>query len=170
MGQKPDLHYMPNNDRPLEQQPSEELVFTWPTWQTIVASPFLYGMIIPLVFLDLFLELYHRIAFPLLGIPLVPRKDYILIDRHRMSFLPLMLKVACVYCGYANGLLPYAGRIAGDTEGHFCPSKHQATPGFHAPPHHEKFSEFGDATGFSQRFHGNTPTPKDKRTSVNTLT
>jgi len=161
---------MRNQHKSLEQHPPEEFVFTWPTWQTIVASPFLYGMIIPLVFLDLFLELYHRIAFPLLGIPLVRRRDYILIDRHRMSFLPLLLKVACAYCGYANGLLHYAVRIAGDTECHFCPSKHQATPGFHAPPHHQNFAGFGDAQGFSQRFHGNAPTPKGQRIRVHTLT
>ena len=151
---------MRTNECPLEQQYMEQLVLSWPSWPTIVASPFLYGMIIPLGFLDLFLELYHRIAFPLLGIPPVRRRDYILIDRHRMSFLPLLLKVACAYCGYANGILHYAVRIAGDTEGHFCPSKHQATPEFQAPPHHQDFAEFGDAQGFSQRFHGNNLIPK----------
>ena len=111
-------------------------------------------MIIPLVFLDVFLELYHRTVFPILGIPKVVRKNYILIDRHRMSFLPIVLKFACAYCGYANGLLHYAFQIAGDTEKHFCPSKHQAHAGFQAPSHHEAFSEYGDAKGFGQRFHG----------------
>ncbi len=147
---------MHNQDETLEQLPIEKVVFSWPCWQTIVASPMLYAMIIPLVILDIFLELYHRTVFPLLGILPVRRREYILIDRYRMSFLPLMLKVGCAYCGYANGLLHYAVRIAGETERHFCPSKHQAIPGFHAPPHHENFSDYGDAKGFSQRFHGNT--------------
>ncbi len=140
--------------------PEDEFVLPWPSWRTLVASPVLYSMIIPLVFLDLFLELYHRTVFPILGIPRVARKDYILIDRHRMAFLPLVLKLACAYCGYANGLLQYAVKIAGDTERHFCPSKHQPLPGFHAPPHHEAFAEFGDAKGFGQRFHGNLMNPK----------
>ena len=125
----------------------------WPTWNTLVASPLLYGMIVPLVFLDFFLELYHRLAFPVLGIPRVHRGEYIRIDRHRMSFLPLMLKLACAYCGYANGLLQYAVRIAGETEAYYCPSKHQDTAGFHAPPHHQDFAEYGDDTGFERRFH-----------------
>jgi hypothetical protein len=137
-----------------EQLPNEKIALSWPTWRTLLASPLLYALIIPLVFLDLCLELYHRIVFPILGIPLVHRREYILIDRHRMSFLPIVLKIACAYCGYANGLLQYAVRIAGDTERYYCPSKHQALPGFHAPLHHETFSRFGDAKEFEKRFHG----------------
>ena len=143
-----------NNKTPLEVRTEPEFVLSWPGWQTLVATPILYSMIIPLVFLDLFLELYHRTVFPILGIPKVVRKDYILIDRHRMSFLPFVLKFACAYCGYANGLLHYAFKIAGDTERHFCPSKHRSVAGFHAPPHHAIFSEYGDSKGFGERFHG----------------
>lgn len=150
-----------NKSKPLALHPQEEFILPWPGWRTLVSSPILYSMIIPLVFLDLFLELYHRIVFPVLGIPRVVRKDYILIDRHRMSFLPIVLKIACAYCGYANGLLHYAVRIAGDSEKHFCPSKHSIHPGFHAPSQHETFSEFGDAKGFGQRFHGTQVHPKE---------
>jgi len=116
-------------------------------------------MIVPLVLLDLSLELYHRTVFPVLGIPRAIRKDYILIDRHRMSFLPIVLKFACAYCGYANGLLHYAVRIAGDTERHFCPSKHQESHNFRPPPHHKDFADFGDVQGFSQRFHNEQKQP-----------
>ena len=160
---------MHNSQPSFEQNPSEEFVLSWPSWRTILASPMLYAMMIPLVFLDLFLELYHRTVFPVLGIPLVPRKEYILIDRHRMAFLPLVLKVACAYCGYANGVLQYAARIAGDTERYFCPSKHHNTPGFHAPPHHESFSDFGDTAGFRQRFHGPSYQQKEKTKRVNVI-
>ncbi len=151
----------PTNAEHLGPDGEKDFVLSWPTWRTIAASPMLYAMIVPLAFLDLFLELYHRTVFPLLGIPPVQRKQYILIDRHRMSFLPVVLKVACAYCGYANGLLQYAVRIAGETERYFCPSKHQAFPGFQPPPHHETFSEYGDAKGFSQRFHGGPAPPKE---------
>jgi hypothetical protein len=105
-------------------------------------------MIVPLVLLDIFLELYHRIAFPILGIPTVPRRRYIKIDRHLLPYLPAIVKLACVYCGYANGLLQYAARIAGDTERYFCPIKHQASAEFDQPPHHRHFAEYGDAQGF----------------------
>ena len=148
-----------NNTTPQNLPPQDEFVLPWPDWRTLVASPILYSMIVPLVLLDLFLELYHRTVFPVLGIPRVVRKNYILIDRHRMSFLPMVLKFACAYCGYANGLLHYALRIAGDTEGHFCPSKHQESPNFFPPPHHKTFADFGDAQGFGQRFHGDQKQP-----------
>jgi hypothetical protein len=149
----------PEQDNPLQPQSAEIIQFTWPVWTTILASPVMYGMIIPLVFLDLCLEIYHRIVFTILGLPLIHRLEYLKIDRYRLGFLPFILKVACVYCGYANGLLQYAVRIAGDTEKYFCPSKHEPMPGFHEPPHHQDFAEFGDAKGFEHRFHGN-PSPQ----------
>jgi hypothetical protein len=121
-----------------------------PKWTTILASPLLYAMIVPLVVVDICLELYHRVAFPILGIPTVPRKHYIKIDRHLLPYLPAIVKLACIYCGYANGLLQYAGRIAGDTERYFCPIKHQAAADFHPPPHHRNFAEYGDARGFRE--------------------
>ena len=151
----PDKPYKPG------QHSKEEFILAWPTWRTILASPVLLAMIIPMVFLDLCLELYQRMIFPLFGISVVHRNDYILIDRHHMSFLPLILKISCTYCGYATGLLQYAVRIAGETERYFCPSKHQAHPGYHAPQNHETFSEFGDAKGFRQRFYGDHPQPKE---------
>lgn len=125
-----------------------------PEWTTILASPILYMMILPLVLLDLSLELYHRLVFPILGIPLVPRRSYIKLDRHLLPYLPLALKVACAYCGYANGLLRYAARIAGDTEAYFCPIKHQAAADFHPPFHHQGFADYGDAAGFRQLWTG----------------
>ena len=105
-------------------------------------------------FLDIGLSLYHWTVFAVLGIKPVERAQYIGIDRHRLSYLPWVLKLGCAYCGYANGLLHYAMRIAGDTELYFCPSKHRETPEFHPPSHHQYFAEYGDAKGFSERFHG----------------
>ncbi len=138
----------------------------WPEWRTVVVSPILYGMIIPLIVLDLSLELYHRVVFPVLGIPRVRRREFIKLDRHRLPYLSPILKVACAYCGYANGLLHYAVRIAGDTELYFCPIKHETSPDFHPPPHHQRFLEYGDAEGFRRlweqrkrkNWRGNQPT------------
>jgi hypothetical protein len=125
-----------------------------PAWKTVLASPFLYAMIVPLVLLDVCLELYHRLVFPILAIPRVRRSRYIRLDRQRLPYLPVILKVACAYCGYANGLLHYASRIAADTEAYFCPMKHQAATDFQAPPHHEGFLEYGDAEGFRKLWEG----------------
>ncbi len=144
---------MPDQTKPLAHSFSRAVNPAWPAWSTILASPFLFSTLIPLIFLDLCLECYHRLAFPILGIPLAHRRQHIRIDRHHLPFLSPVLKLACVYCGYANGLLQYAVRIAGDTEAHFCPSKHQDAPGFHPPPHHRNFAEYGDEKRFFLRFH-----------------
>jgi hypothetical protein len=123
------------------------------TWRVIVASPVLYGMLIPLAFLDLCLTLYHWTVFPLLHIPRIRRSAYIRLDRHRLAYLPWIVKLTCTYCGYANGLLQYAARLAGDTEAFFCPIKHQQrSQKFHDPPHHAGFAEYGDAQGAHTRY------------------
>ncbi|MEW6544885.1 MAG: hypothetical protein AB1411_14905 [Nitrospirota bacterium] len=142
------------------ETPGEPRVEVRPKWTTIAVSPLLYGMIVPLVVLDLCLELYHRLVFPLLGVPLVPRNEYIRIDRHKLPYLPTVLKIACAYCGYANGLLQYAVKIAGETEAYFCPIKHQAAAGFHQPAHHEDFVEYGDAGGFRRRWEESGQPPR----------
>ncbi len=123
-----------------------------PEWSTLIISPLLYGMFVPIVFLDICLEIYHRLSFPLMGIPTVTRGDYIKMDRHHLPYLPFILKIACSYCGYANGLFHYAMRIAGDTEAYFCPIKHQSSPDFHPPAHHKNFAECGDAEAFRHRW------------------
>lgn len=143
---------MGDKPKPLDEAPVV-LAAGWPQWRTLLVSPLLYGMIVPLVFLDIFLELYHRVVFLGLGIPFVRRSEYILFDRYRLPFLSPALKLACAYCSYANGLLQYAARIAGETEAYFCPSKHQKYSGFHAPAHHEHFADYGDQQGFFLRFH-----------------
>jgi len=108
-------------------------------------------MVVPLAFLDLCLTLYQHVVFAVLGIPIVLRRQYIKHDRYRLPYLSPVQKLACAYCGYANGLLQYAVRIAAETERYFCPIKHQKAPGFHAPPHHRGFVEYGDETAWRRR-------------------
>ena len=70
----------------------------------IIALPFIYIIIVPLLLLDILVELYHHIGFKLYNIPLVKRSDFIAIDRHKLNYLNPIQKLNCVYCGYANGL------------------------------------------------------------------
>ncbi|MGP0592949.1 hypothetical protein ACTRXD_10505 [Nitrospira sp. T9] len=76
-----------------------------PQGTILVATPFIYAMIIPLLVFDLCVELYQRVVFPLLGLPLLSRQEYIRQDRHRLPYLNPFQKAGCLYCGYANGLL-----------------------------------------------------------------
>ncbi|MFA7286678.1 MAG: hypothetical protein WC052_03415 [Patescibacteria group bacterium] len=125
----------------LQKQPSRILLY----WLT---GPFIYGMAVPLLFLDIATELYHRFSFPIYGLPYVKRGDYIRIDRHKLSYLSLIEKVHCAYCGYANGLLPYCARIAAESEKFWCAIMHKKYEGFHAPEHQKDFLPYGDKEAF----------------------
>lgn len=114
----------------------------------ILGSPFIYAMIFPFFILDFFLEIYHQICFRLYGLPLVNRANYIVIDRHKLSYLEPIDKLNCVYCGYANGLLAYASEISAQTEKYWCGIKHAEYPGIVSPSHHETFIQYGDEEAF----------------------
>lgn len=110
----------------------------------LASAPFIYSIIVPVVLLDIVAEIYHRICFPLYRIPYVKRSAYIRIDRHKLSYLDPLEKLNCMYCGYVNGFLAYAVRIAGDTEAYWCGIQHQQTKRFQSPSHHRHFLPYGD--------------------------
>ena len=114
--------------------------------------PFIYLGIIPIVILDIFLELYHQVCFRLYGLPLIKRSSYIKIDRHRLSYLNVIDKFNCAYCGYANGLMNYAVKIVGKTEEYWCGIKHKKYKDFIEPEHHKNFTEYGDEKGFKEKY------------------
>lgn len=118
----------------------------------LVSAPFIYVMIVPLVILDCFLEVYHRVCFPLYGLPYAKRANYIKIDRHRLKYLSWGDKLNCAYCGYANGLVAYSVKIAGATERYWCGIRHQQKEGFKEPLHHRDFPEYGDERGFKEKY------------------
>lgn len=116
----------------------------------ILSVPFIYAIFIPAVFLDAVVELYHRVCFPLYGIPYVQRSSYIRIDRHRLRYLSLLQKFNCLYCGYMNGLFHYVSTVAGETEKYWCGIKHKNDPGslFFPAAHQKNFMEYGDEQSF----------------------
>src|SRR2546428_14116035 len=118
--------------------------WTWQAWRprvrTLVAAPFIFVMIVPLVILDVCVEIYQRVVFPLLGAAVVSRREFIRFDRLRLEYLDPIQKLGCWYCGYANGLLHYASRIAEQTEEIFRPIEQQPVGGFHHQQHHIAFA------------------------------
>lgn len=114
----------------------------------LVSIPFIFGLIFPLVFADISAEIYHRFCFKLYGLPYVNRWHYIKIDRHKLKYLNIIEKMNCAYCGYANGLLHYISKIAGETEKFWCGIKHNERKGFNHPAHHEKFLPYDDEKSF----------------------
>ena len=113
----------------------------------VLTAPFIYGLIVPLVLLDLFMTIYQAICFPAYGIEKVRRSDYMIFDRHHLAYLNVIEKFNCAYCSYANGLIAYAREIAGRTEQHWCPIKHaRRAVGTHAA--YARFEDYGDAEAY----------------------
>ena len=110
-----------------------------PIWRRVMIMPLIYVLAIPLAFLDICAETYHQIGFRLYGIKILRRKDYIVIDRHRLKGLTLFNKIGCVYCGYANGLAAYFVAIAAETEAYWCAIIHQNKNIFDKQPHQKEF-------------------------------
>lgn len=113
----------------------------------MLTAPLIYGLIIPLILLDLSVTIYQQICFRVYGIDRVKRSDHVVIDRHHLAYLNGLEKLNCVYCGYGNGVIAYAREIAGRTERFWCPIKH-ATRAADPHPHFEKFLEYGDAEAY----------------------
>ena len=117
-----------------------------------LSYPFIFVIIFPLIILDIFLELYHRVCFPLYSIPYIKRCHYIRIDRHKLRYLSIGNKIGCVYCGYANGWLHYASIIADETEKYWCGIKHKLDDNFKEPLHHKDFSKYGDEKSYKEKY------------------
>ena len=116
----------------------------------LCVAPFIYAMIIPIVILDVFLEIYHRIAFPFYRLKYVKRSRYITIDRHKLSYLNIFEKTSCMYCGYINGLLAYAVAVGGETEKYWCGIQHKKKPGFMQHALSEDLLPYGDKKTFDE--------------------
>lgn len=121
-------------------------------WRHLLTAPFIYMMLFPLVFLDVLLEVYHRIGFWLCGMPYVKREAYIRIDRHKLSYLNAFDKLNCMYCGYANGLLRYGVEIAGRTERYWCGIQHNKAAPFLGHAHQVDFVPYGDEEAYKKKF------------------
>ncbi|WP_244221011.1 hypothetical protein [Paraburkholderia aromaticivorans] len=115
--------------------------------QNFLAAPFVYGLVFPLVFLDICISIYQAICFPIYGIAKVKRADYIVMDRWQLRYLNFMERFHCAYCEYANGLIAYASEIAARTEQYWCPIKlARKVLGTHA--RYERFLMYGEAARY----------------------
>ncbi|PLX07606.1 MAG: hypothetical protein C0596_10105 [Marinilabiliales bacterium] len=108
-------------------------------WRHSLSAPIIYSFLWPIIFVDIWSEVYHRICFPLYGLPYVKRKNYIRIDRHKLKTLNLIQKINCMYCGYVNGYINYLKEIGARTEQYWCSIKHETPEGFVEPEHHKNF-------------------------------
>ena len=122
------------------------------TLRHALSFPFIWLMLFPMAIMDLFVEIYHKICFPLYGIPYLKRKDYIRLDRHRLEYLSFFDKINCTYCAYANGLAHYITAIAGKTEEYWCGIKHSPAKNYKEPEHHKSFAKYGDKKDYEKKY------------------
>lgn len=116
----------------------------------ILSIPFIYALAIPLALLDSSVCLYQAIAFRLWGIAQVSRREYLVLDRHKLTYLNAVQRVNCHYCGYANRVLGFAREVAARTQQYWCPIKHATAP---PAPHarYDAFLDFGDGRDLTAR-------------------
>ena len=116
----------------------------------LVTAPLIYSLIIPFALLDLFVTVYQRVCFPVYGVPVILRADYMIFDRGHLAYLNAIEKLNCAYCSYANGVIAYVREVGSRTEQYWCPIKHALRI---RDPHHRylTFLEYGDADGYRSR-------------------
>jgi hypothetical protein len=118
--------------------------------QNLITGPLIYGMVLPLVMLDLCVTFYQWACFPIYGITKVRRGDYIVFDRQHLDYLNFIEKFHCTYCAYGAGLMGYMNEILARTEQYFCPIKHaHRILGTHA--RYNRFLDYGDAADYEAR-------------------
>lgn len=116
----------------------------------ILTVPVIWSCLLPALFMDLVASIYQMICFPVYSIPKVKRSDYIIIDRQYLSYLNLIEKINCCYCGYFTGLIGYVQEIAARTEQYWCPIKHaHRTRMSHS--RYKNFLDYGDGEGFREK-------------------
>jgi hypothetical protein len=130
----------------------EYLNYTNKRVRQILSAPFVWAMIVPLVFLDITLYIYQQVVFYLYDLDYIKRSKYIKIDRHKLEYLDAREKLNCAFCGYGNGIIAYAAAILAQTELYWCGIKHDKSSEFIAPKHHSKFVEYNDKKGFIEKY------------------
>ncbi len=116
----------------------------------LLTTPVIWSVLLPIALVDLAVSIYQGICFPIYGIPKVQRGDYLLFDRHRLSYLNAIEKLNCEYCAYANGIMGYVVEVAARTEQYWCPIKHALRiKSMHS--RYRNFFDYGDAEHYRQR-------------------
>lgn len=116
----------------------------------ILTVPVIWFCLFPALFMDLVVTIYQAVCFRVYKIPRVKRGEYIVIDRHALSYLNAIEKLNCVYCGYFTGLIAYVQEIAARTEQYWCPIKHARKVAY-IHSRYGKFIEYGNAGEFKER-------------------
>lgn len=120
--------------------------------RNLIAAPFIYALLLPVAAVDAAASLYQAVCFRLWHLRQVRRREFVVVDRHRLPYLNWIQKLNCIYCSYANGVLAYVSEIASRTEQYWCPIKHALRI---RNPHKRYlgFIDYGDADDLQERVY-----------------
>jgi hypothetical protein len=143
----------------LEEWRKRNESFAIPAWKYAISTsfahflsiPFIYGMVIPAILLDIFLYIYQQTAFRLYKIPLVKRSEYIIFDRRFLGYLNFIQKINCLYCSYMNGLFAYSVEVGARTERYWCPLKAASRPKSTHSWYYD-FADYGNPEEWKEKF------------------
>ncbi len=99
-------------------------------------------MIVPILLFDFWVIVYHAVYFRICGIPLIPRGQYISMDRARLKRLTWVQRMNCAYCDYANGAIAWIKAVINTTEVYSCAIKHGSTEYYES--HQEGYYDYAD--------------------------
>ena len=145
---------------------SKRSLLKWTQFRNIISLPVIYGLIVPMVFLDICVSFYHFTCFPLFNIQKSRRRDFISIGRHKLTHLNFIEKFHCLYCEYINGLLSYVTDIASKTEQYFCPIKY-ANKTINVHSRYRSFQDFEDPRNFHENLEAFRQSLKKGNPSAN---
>lgn len=114
------------------------------TLRVYASIPFIYGMIVPLAFVDLCVTVYQAAAFRCYGIPRIVRRKYVRWVGRGHGMVRWIDRFNCAYCSYANGVAAYLRAVLIETEKYWCPIKYAARGDFHVPHPQDDFADPGD--------------------------
>jgi hypothetical protein len=114
---------------------------------TLATAPVIYSMIVPFLILDAWVSIFHAICFRAWAVQRVPRRDYFVLDRHKLAYLNGLEKANCLFCSYANGVIGYVREVASRTEQYWCPIRHARRI---REPHgrYQAFAAYGDPAAY----------------------
>ena len=92
-------------------------------FRNIFVLPFAIAMLVPLIFFDICLSIYHRIAFGICKIKRVKRSAHFKVDQMRIAQLDRRQRFISIYIYYARGLMSYASKIISESDQYWCQPK-----------------------------------------------
>lgn len=116
----------------------------------ILSIPFIWAMLIPIVFMHVTMFIYQAVAFRLYGINRIQLRSYINFDRGKLSYLNFIDKINCAYCTYANSVFAYTVEIGHRTEYFWCGIKHKNQPDNPAFFYQDKFAAYGNKEEYEE--------------------